>query len=320
MGLFRRVLRWFFLLLGIGAGLATAVAAFFAQRLIRPPRQRLWATPGDLGLAYEDVHFPAHDGIRLSGWFIPAGAESGRQGATIVLVHGWPWNRLGTTAEDMLSGLDGSRPVDLLRLAYALHRAGYHVFMFDLRNHGASAAAPPVTFGWQEANDLLGALTYLNGRSEVDNKRIGAVGFSMGANTILYALPQTEQIKAAVAVQPTSAAVYARRYGAYMLGPLAKLVVPLSELIYQMAGGLRFAAMQPSFVASGAGPTPVLFVQGQGDRWGSPQDVTDMAHKTPQAKGPLFVESAHRFEGYQYVIDHPELVASFFEEHLVTSQ
>ncbi len=319
--LFRRVLRWIFLLLGVVVGLATAVAAFFAQRIIRPRRQRLWATPGELGLAYEDVHFPAKDGVRLSGWFIPAGAESKREEAdgqrpAVVLLHGFPWNRLGETAEDFLAGLEGSLPVDLLRLTLALHRDGYHVLMFDLRNHGESAAAQPVTFGWQEANDLLGALSYLNGRAEVNPDQIGAVGFSMGANTILYTLPQTEMIKAAVVVQPASVASYTRRYGTDMLGPLSKLVVPLTELFYTLAGGLRFSALQPAFPASGAGQTPVLYVQGEGDRWGSPQDVADMAARTLGAVGPLFVDSTHRFDGYQYIIDHPEVVTIFFEDQL----
>ncbi len=316
MNLFRRVMRWFFLLAGVMAGVVTAVAAFFAHRLIRPARQRLWGTPGDLGLAYEDVQFPAKDGVRLSGWFIPAPADSPRQGATVVLVHGWPWNRLGMTADDVVSGLDGSKPVDLLRLALALHRDGYHLLMFDLRNHGESAAAEPVTFGWQEANDLLGALTYVNGRAEVNADRIGVVGFSMGANVILTALPQTEMIKAAVAVQPTSVNQFARRYGADMFGFLSKIITPLAELMYRAAGGLRFEAMQPAFAAAGAGETPILYVQGQGDRWGSPEDVAHMAARTPQAHGPLLTEGRHRFDGYQSVIDHPEIVTAFFEEQM----
>jgi alpha-beta hydrolase superfamily lysophospholipase len=315
MSLFRRVLRWFFFLLGAVAGLVTAVAAYFAQQMIKPSRQRLWATPGDLGLAYEDVNFPARDGIRLSGWFVPT-AEAARDGAAVILVHGWPWNRLGTLADDTLSGLDGSRPVDLLRLALKLHREGYHVLMFDLRNHGESAAAPPVTFGWQEANDLLGAVAYLHGRAEVNKERIGAVGFSMGANTVLYTLPQTEQIKAAVVVQPASLGTFAGRYGSDLLGPLSLVTIPLAEAMYQAAGGLRLAALQPAFPAAGAGQTPVLYIQGEGDRWGSIADVAQMADKTPQALGPVFVEGRHRFDGYQYVIDHPQLVTDFLAENL----
>jgi hypothetical protein len=101
-----------------------------------------------------------------------------------------------------------------------------------------------------------------------------------------------------------------------MLGLLSKLVMPLTELFYTLAGGLRFAALRPAFPAAGAGETPVLYVQGEGDRWGSPQDVADMAIRTPQAREPLFVDSAHRFDGYQYVIDHPEIVTDFFAEQL----
>lgn len=315
MRLFRRVLRWVFFLFGLLAGLITAVAAFIVQHMIKPPRQRLWSTPGDLGVAYEDVHFPAQDGLRLSGWFIPA-VNTARDGAAVVLVHGWRWNRLGTMSDDMLSGLDGSRPVDLLRLAYKLHQEGYHVLMFDLRNHGESAAAPPVTFGWQEANDLLGAVAYLNGRSEVNKDRIGAVGFSMGANTVLYTIPQTEQIKAAVAVQPASINSFAGRYGADLLGPLSLAAMPLTEVMYQAAGGLRFTALQPAFPAAGAGQTPVLYVQGEGDPWGSVADVTQMAANTPQSRSPLIVAGTDRFDGYQYVVDHPELVMEFLAENL----
>lgn len=93
MTLFRRVLRFLFLLAGVTVGLITAVAAFFARRMVAPPRQPLWATPADLGMAFEEVQFPAKDGVRLSGWFIPAGEQA--NGATLVFVHGWGWNRLG---------------------------------------------------------------------------------------------------------------------------------------------------------------------------------------------------------------------------------
>ncbi|MCA9920836.1 MAG: alpha/beta fold hydrolase, partial [Anaerolineales bacterium] len=297
-------------------GLVTAAAAYMAKRMIAPPRQRLWATPGDVNLDFESVHFPAQDGVRLAGWFVPAGADSLRKGATIVLVHGWPWNRLGESAEDPLAMLDGAMPVDLLRLAHALHRDGFNVLMFDLRNHGESAALPPVTFGVQEARDLLGALSYVNGRSDVDPERIGVVGFSMGANTLLYTLPHTRQIKAGIAVQPTSARVFAEGYGAYLLGPIAPLVMTVAEWMYRLAGGLPLDTIRPGTAAGGAGNVPILYVQGRGDTWGSSVDVQQMATMTPQASGPLLVDATHRFEGYQYVIDNPKVVTAFFEQHL----
>lgn len=315
MPIFRRVLRWLFLLSGFVAGLVVAIAALFAQRMIKPPRQRLWATPADLGLAYEEIHFPAQDGLRLAGWFLPAAADSRRHGGTVVLVHGWPWNRLGAAADDLVSNLTGSTPVDLLRLAFALHQDGYHVLMFDLRNHGESASSPPVTFGQDEAGDLLGALAYLNGRTGIDSQRIGVIGFSAGANAILYALAQTDQIKAAIVTQPTTPAIFARRFAADVLGPLAKLALPLAKVLYLASGGPRLSALRPAAAAIEA-TTPVLFVQGNGDQWGSMEDVARLAAAVPQARGPLYVDTTHRFEGYQYVIDNPKIVTAFFEQHL----
>lgn len=313
---FRRALRWFFWTVGLLVGLIAAISAFFAKRLISPPRLRLWASPGDLGLAFEEVQFPAQDGVRIAGWFIPAPVNSQRKGATIVMIHGWPWNRLGEVADDLFSNLTGRKPVDLLRLAFALHRAGFNVLMYDMRNHGESAAAPPVAFGQEEAKDLLGALGYLNGRSDIDSSRIGVIGFSMGANTLLYTVPQTDLIKAGIAIQPVTLAVFSQKYGQDLLGPLSKVVLPLAELLYQAAGGLYWTAYQPSFAAAGTGDTPLLFVQGNGDQWGDVDDVAKMAEAAPNARGPLFVDSEDRFGGYQYLIDNPGVAISFFEQEL----
>lgn len=321
---FQRAIRWFYWLLGFVAGLTFAAAGFFARLMIRPPRQRLWTTPHEVGLPYTKVEFPARDGVRLSGWFIPSsphlalpplgGGQGG--GPAVILVHGWPWNRLGSIGEGLLAAIMRSSPVEFLRLAYALHHAGYHVLLFDLRNHGRSAAAPPVSFGLLEANDLLGALDYLTGRLGVDHHRIGVIGFSMGANTILHALPRTRQIRAAVCVQPTSPTIFARGYGAALTGPFSQLVQPIAEMFYRAAGGLRLSALDPIFAASAAGSTPILYVQGQGDRWGSVDNVLRMAAVTPQAAEPLIVRSEGRFGGYQYVVENPDVILRFLESEM----
>jgi pimeloyl-ACP methyl ester carboxylesterase len=319
MSQFRRAIRLFLLILGVIVGLVTAVAAYMTRMLVTPPRQRLWANPADLGLPFEEVQFPARDGLRLSGWFIPATASEAEPAGTIVLVHGWPGNRLGSAAENVLTDLPGSEPLSLLPLALALHRRGYQLLMFDLRNHGQSAAAPPFTFGLREANDLLGAVDYLSGRKDVAEQNIGVIGFSAGANTLLYAVPRTDKIQAAIAVQPTSPHVFASRYGRYLLGPLSKIAIPITEWFYQFAGGMPFDAVEPIFSAAGAGMTPVLFVQGTGDPWGSVDNVAQMAAATPRAEEPLLIDSSDRFGGYQYIIKHPEVVDAFFSKHMSTA-
>ncbi len=317
MSLFRRALRIFLLVSGVVSGMITVMAAFFLRLLLKPPRKPLWTSPSSLSLPFEDVHFPARDGLRLSGWFIPRKRATKRGVATtVILVHGWPWNRLGDISDNILNDIPGSAPVELLHLTHALHAAGFNVFMFDMRNHGQSAAAGPVTFGLNEVNDLLGAIDYLGGRDDIENERLGVVGFSSGANALLYALSQTNQIQAAVAVQPVSPRTFSERYARWLVGPLGKPILWLVDLVYQVASGMRLQAIEPTFAAAGAGNTPILFIQGTGDPWGSVENVAEMAAAAPNSAAPLFVDTNGRYGGYQYAINHPEITAAFFREHI----
>lgn len=311
----RRLIRMLVALLGFIVGVLSVVIGYFARRMVAPARQALWTSPHEMGLDYESVHFPAQDGVRLSGWFIPSPRNSRREGATIVLVHGWGWNRLGDSASDLLANFSGATPVELLRLAHALHYEGFHVLLFDLRNHGESAAQPPVTFGQQEAKDLLGAIEYLQDRPEVDRNRIGVIGFSMGANAVLYALPQTDQICAAVAVQPTTASLFAERFADDLMGAAGKLILPVVETIYSAVAGVSLAGFQPAFAVSGAAETPVLYLQAKHDQWGSVDDVRRMAAATPRGEGPLFVDGLHHYDGLQYLIENPKIAVTFFERY-----
>lgn len=311
---FKRVTKLLSLLVGIAVGLGAVIIAFFTRRLIAPLRQPLWTTPADMGLEFENVNFPAQDSVRLSGWFIPARTAE-RNGSTIILLHDWTWNRLGDAASDVLSNLSGTTPVELLRLSHALHYEGYHVLMFDLRNHGESAMHPPVTFGLSEANDLLGAIAYLHSRPEVDKVRIGVIGFSMGANAILHALPQTDQIAAAIAVQPMTVGVYAEGYARDLLGKPGEILLPLVETTYSSITGIRLDGIQPAFAVLGGSETPVLFVQCKDDLWGSLDDIERLCTATPHGEGPLYIDGVHRYEGFQYLIENPRVAVTFFERY-----
>lgn len=310
---FRRVLKLLSLLFGFVVGISAAAVAYFTRRMVAPARQPLWTSPSQMGLDFENVQFPAMDSVRLSGWFIPARVAEQAKG-TIILAHGWLWNRLGDAAADLTADISGTTPIELLRLAHALNYENYNVLMFDLRNHGESASHPPVTFGQLESNDLLGALAYLQTRPDIDKDRIGVVGFCIGANALLYALPQTDQIRAAIAVGPSTAAVYADRYARDLLGMPGLAMLPFVKWAYSTIGGVRLDALQPSFAAAGAGTTPVLFVQSQGDRWGSVEDVNRLRMATPGGQGPIYVDGDHHYRSFQYLIDNPRPALDFFEE------
>lgn len=313
---FRRAIRLFFGLVGFFLGAAVAAGAYLARTMIAPARQTFSRTPADLGLDFENAQFPAQDGVRLSGWFIPANADSNNSGETIVLLHGWQWNRLGYEAGDLFANLTGNVSVSLTPLIQALQAKEFNVLTLDLRNHGLSAACRPVTFGQTEAKDVLGALAYLEGREDVDSQKIGVVGFSIGANAGLFALPQTNSICALLAVQPMTPSTFTRRLSGDIFGPFGEPVRMFAEIFYRIVGGPRIRGIVPSFAAAGATTTPVMFVQGVGDRWGSVEDVSSIAKLTPCAQELLVVSSTHRSDGYKYLIDNPEVATGYFRQFM----
>lgn len=313
MSTFQRAVR---ILIGLGITAATSilvVALALARQLIRPTRRPLWAWPRDVGLAFEDVEFPARDGARLSGWFIPASATGPRP--AVILVHGWRWNRLGTSAESLADSIAGVAPIDLLHLAHALQRAGYHVLMFDLRNHGRSAGVRPMTFGLQEANDVLGAVDYLLTRPAVDPARIGAVGFSIGANAILFSLAHTSAVRTAVLVQPSSPQLFAPRFAADLFGALGGPILWMAQKLYRLVGGPALKTVEPLQIAPNVS-IPVLYIQGSRDRWGSVDNVAALAAATPHALPPVFVDVHLRYDGYRHIITQPRLVTDFLWQNL----
>ena len=172
----------------IAVKLVVAIPAFFviAQWLIAPainvglitnaPRP-VAAGAATLGLAgARDVSFPASDGVRLAGWYVP-----GRNGAAVILLHGSHGIRSDTLAH--------------LRM---LHAAGYGVLAFDARGHGQSQGETNA-LGWSGARDVAGAVSFLKRQPGVDPDRIAALGLSMGAEGALRAAATGVPLRAIVA-------------------------------------------------------------------------------------------------------------------------
>jgi len=138
-----------------------------------PPRRFGWMKKTQL--EFREVTFKSHDGLTLFGRFIPA-----RNHATIILIHG-----LGSANNDMLV------------YAEFLVNAGYGVFMIDLRAHGSSDGDTS-TYGLREADDITGAVDYLQTRLDVYGDKIGVFGISLGAQAALRAALKTDKIRALV--------------------------------------------------------------------------------------------------------------------------
>jgi dienelactone hydrolase len=178
--LVRRVRGW----LRPVAVVAAAVTAFV---LVFPSWQALYATdvprpalgavtPADVGLAYRDVSFSTPDRVTLSGWYIRSG-----NGAAVVMLHGASSTRSA-----------------VLKQAAALAHHGYGVLLFDARGHGRSGG-DAMDFGWYGDEDIAGAVSWLRSQPDVDGRRIGAVGMSMGGEEAIGAAAGNDQIQAVVA-------------------------------------------------------------------------------------------------------------------------
>jgi fermentation-respiration switch protein FrsA (DUF1100 family) len=111
----------------------------------------------------EEVRFTTSDGLRLSGWFLPA--ASAHPGPAVLVANGNAGNRAHRAP-----------------LAEALREAGASVLLFDYRGFGGNPGTPSEK-GLRR--DALAALDYLTGRPEVDPDRIVYFGESIGAAVVV---------------------------------------------------------------------------------------------------------------------------------------
>jgi uncharacterized protein len=126
--------------------------------------------------AYRAVSFAASDGIELSGWYRPS-----RNRAAVVIVHGGGGDRTGAISHARL-----------------LARHGYGVLLYDSRGRGESEGSP-VSFGWGWQEDVAGALEFLRAQPDVDDRRIGGLGLSTGADVLIEVAAEDKSLEALVA-------------------------------------------------------------------------------------------------------------------------
>jgi uncharacterized protein len=127
--------------------------------------------PNHLGVAYEDVAFRTGDGLELQGWYVPS-----RNGAAVIA----------------FPGRNGPQ-----RQTHMLARHGYGVLLFDRRGEGRSEGDPN-SWGWGGSKDVKAAIAFLQRRPDVDPRRIGGIGLSVGGEMMLEAAAETEQLAAVV--------------------------------------------------------------------------------------------------------------------------
>jgi len=160
----------------------------------------------------------------------------------------------------------GANRSDFTELAVSLSHRGYFVLLFDFRAHGESGGGR-TSLGYHEQKDVIAALDFLRTRKEIDAKRIGIYGFSMGGSAAILAEAKTNAFSAVVADSAfTSLRDQARGAitGFYHLPAFPFL--PLSILGYELYFQTRVDNISPVSVIAQIAPVPVLIIAGEGDQ------------------------------------------------------
>ena len=95
-----------------------------------------------------------------------------------------------------------------------------------------------------------------------------------------------------------------------------QLLAKLAEPLHGAFGAPSLAQIAPACAAIHLAETRTLYIQGNGDQWGSLADVQAIADATPNALPLVVAPSIERFGGYRYVNQHLDEIVRFFEEGL----
>lgn len=286
------------------SGAIVAVGFYIVETLTRPKRlENLYDiytfTPFELNLPAEEVTFePLYGKHKVSAWYIPyAGATT-----TIVLCPGYREKR-----------------ADMLGLSAHLWRAGHNVLVFEYYGHGAIVGTP-VTLGYREINDFLGAVVYA--RQRAPHVRIGAVGYSMGAAVTIMGAARTKEVEAVVAdsafATHKSVIDYAVRRTIHL--PFVFFDHVTDRLLWLRAG-YRFSQVEPLRDIRHLAPRPVLLIHGEKDSIVDPQDAPLLYEAAGEPKELwMLPEADHCGAYFADRVAYVNKVAAFFDHYLRESK
>jgi len=148
---------WSIISIAVSVYIGLLVIVFVAQpHFIYFPQKEFFETPDQTGLSYENVSFETADGVKLSGWFIPAEKSRG----VVLFCHGNAGNI--------------SHRMESIRI---FHRLGFSTFIFDYRGYGRSEGKTTEKGTYLDAE---AAWRYLTVKRHVPPEEIIFFGRSIG--------------------------------------------------------------------------------------------------------------------------------------------
>jgi fermentation-respiration switch protein FrsA (DUF1100 family) len=178
-----------------------------------PVREMLY-TPAELGLDFENIIFESADGLRLSGWYIPAPLENRTKTASVQVGGSF----LTAPADNSQFTIlfchgNGGNMTHCLDSIDIIHDLGLNCFVFDYRGYGNSEGKPSEKGTYLDAE---AAYKWLTEKKKISPDSIIVFGRSLGGS-IAAQLAGKSQIGALVIESTfTSYADIGRKFYPYM--------------------------------------------------------------------------------------------------------
>lgn len=282
----RRLLLW-----ALPLVLAPCALLLLAGEILSAPAHRpVGPPPADVQA--RSVRIAVGPDATVSGWFIQGKAGQG----AVLLLHGVRSDRR-----------------QMLGRARFLAAAGYSVLSIDLQAHGESTGSR-ITFGAREAQGVSAALRFL--RAECPGERLGVVGASLGAASLVLARPQPAPDAVVLeAMFPTIEEAAANRLR-MRFGTPGELAVP--ALLAQLRVRLGVAAQELRPIEGLAAlKAPVFILSGARDQHTTQAQTLRLFEAASHPKELWLVQGAghvdlHAFDPAAY----ETRVAAFLRKHL----
>jgi alpha-beta hydrolase superfamily lysophospholipase len=216
------------------------------------------------------------DGLTLRGWYHP----TGQRRHLVILVHG------------MWSSWD-----ELAGLGHDLHGRGYDVLLFDLRGHGQSDPSR-LFMGRRERGDLRAVLAWAK-REGFTPDRVGWVGFSLGASTLLMEAAQNPNIRVAVIDSPYGNLPEILDEQLSKYSNLPRFFNPGILTAAHLAYGVRTDDLIPIRSARSWGRRPLLLIHGEADTTVPAQQARRLARAAGSWCQTVMVPGVEHAEAYR---------------------
>lgn len=146
-------------------------------------------TPTDYGMDFDDVTFPAEDGVKISAWLIPPDPTKEWPVKKLAIVGHQSWseaNRSGCCnhKKNLYYKIEA---IDYVKLHKVLHDDGFYVLAYDLRNHGQSEHKMPSGYGEVEYKDAVGVMDYVNQHPVLKECKVCLLPFCVSGHSFMKA-------------------------------------------------------------------------------------------------------------------------------------